>query len=205
MDTKAKVNFNITGLLLCAGLSGRMGKSKALIIYNGLPFAVIIIKKLLQVCNEVIVVVGYESEKVEEVIKNYIKTNEGSKVKFTFNENYKSGMFTSLQCGLRNISLTDWILYHFVDQPTIPKTFYSDFTNRLSSDFNWLQPSFLGKLGHPILFGKNISDYILGLNQQNSLRDLKNDKRIKKHIWQCKYPEVLQDIDTLEQYNNLAI
>ena len=39
-NPKSKITPNITGLLLCAGLSGRMGTSKALMIYNGLPFAV---------------------------------------------------------------------------------------------------------------------------------------------------------------------
>jgi molybdenum cofactor cytidylyltransferase len=202
-NPKSKIKLNIIGLLLCAGLSGRMGTSKALMIYNGLPFAVMIIKKLLLVCNEVIVVVGHESEKIEARIKNYLIADEVSKVKFVLNENYKAGMFTSLQCGLKQTSNANWILYHFVDQPSIPDSFYSEFVNQLSIDINWLQPAYSNKSGHPILFNNKVVDCILELNESSSLRDLNNDKRIKRRIWECNYMEVLNDIDTIEEFNRL--
>ena len=204
-NPKSKIAQNITGLLLCAGLSGRMGTSKALMIYHGLPFAVLIIKKLLLVCKEVIVVIGHESEKVKAEIKAHLGEDENSKVMFVLNENYKDGMFSSLQYGLRNISNSDWILYHFVDQPNIPMSFYEEFAAELSEEINWLQPSYDNKPGHPILFNRKVVDTILQLNENNSLRDISNDQRIPKQIWKCNHPEVLQDIDTIEQFNNLTV
>jgi len=45
--------------------------------------------------------------------------------------------------------------------------------------------------------------YILKLNETYSLRDLSNDKRVIKQIWQCNYQEVLNDVDTIEEFNNL--
>lgn len=202
-NSKNKVKQNITGLLLCAGMSSRMGTSKALMVYNGLPFAVLIIKKLLSVCNEVITVVGHESDKVMPEIKNYLNRTENEKVLFILNENYKEGMFTSLQCGLRSITNADWILYHFVDQPTIPISFYSEFVNQLSDQVNWIQPFNSDKLGHPILFNSRVAKYILELKEKNSLRDLINDKRIKRRIWKCSFSEILQDVDTIEQFNRI--
>ncbi len=204
-NPKSKLVPNITGLLLCAGLSGRMGTSKALMIYEGLPFAVQIVKKLLPLCNGVAAVVGHESEKVKSKILKCLTPDEAVKLKFVFNDNYKAGMFSSLQCGLKNISKNDWTLYHFVDQPSLPVKFYRQFVKQLSAESNWVQPSYKNKLGHPILFNHNVADKILKLSENNSLRDLSNDQRIKKQIWDCNYPEVLQDIDTIEQYNNLTI
>jgi len=204
-NPKNKIMKDISGLLLCAGLSGRMGTSKALMLYDELPFAVLIIKKLLLVCSEVSVVTGHESKKVETGIKNYLKVDEISKVKFVFNDNYKTGMFSSLQCGLRHISQSDWILYHFVDQPFIPESFYKEFACQLSGEMNWLQPSYSNKLGHPILFDNKVASYVLELNGNSSLRHFSNDKRIKRRIWECNYSEVLTDVDTLEQFNNLTI
>lgn len=204
-NPKSKLAPNIIGLLLCAGLSGRMGTSKALLIFDGLPFAVHIIKKLNLVCDKIIVVTGYESEKVEKEIKKYLGSQETKKVIFIFNTEYKAGMFTSLQCGLRNIYRRNWILYHFVDQPSLPVSFYKEFVEQLSSKINWLQPSFNNKLGHPILFNSKVADNILRLKENNSLRDLSNDQRITKLIWNCNYPEVLEDIDTIDQFNNLTI
>jgi len=204
-NPKSKIAQNITGLLLCAGLSGRMGTSKALMIYNGLPFATQIIKKLFLVCKEVVVVIGHESEKVKAEIKTHLDGDENTKVMFVLNENYKDGMFSSLQCGLRNIFKSDWILYHFVDQPNIPMSFYVEFAAELSEEINWLQPSYNNKTGHPILFNSKVTDTILKLNENNSLRDISNDQRIPKQIWNCSYAEVVYDIDTIEQFNNLTI
>jgi molybdenum cofactor cytidylyltransferase len=202
-NPKSKIKLNITGLLLCAGLSGRMGTSKALMIYNGLPFAVVIIKKLLLVCKEVLVVIGYESERVETEIKNYLKADEVSNVKFVLNENYKDGMFSSMQCGLKQTSKANWILYHFVDQPSLPVLFYNQFIEKLSEGINWVQPSHNNNLGHPILFNRKVVDIILHLSENNSLRDLSNDHGITKQIWNCNYPEILQDIDTIDEFINL--
>jgi len=204
-NPQSKIAPNITGLLLCAGLSGRMGTSKALMIYSGLPFVVQVIKKLFLVCEEVIVVVGHESEKVGLVVKKYLKSNEFHKVKLVLNVNYRGGMFSSLQCGLRNVSQSDWILYHFVDQPSLPVSFYNEFVEQLSEEINWVQPSHKIKLGHPILFNKKVSAIILNQDKDNSLREMSDDRRIKREIWDCKYPEILQDIDTIEQFNRLNL
>lgn len=204
-NPKSKVKRSITGLLLCAGLSGRMGTPKALMFHQGLPFAVLILRKLLLVCKEVVVVVGYEAEKVKTEIKKFLSTGELLKVKFVLNENYKAGMFSSLQCGLKHISNAEWILYHFVDQPTLPHLFYNQFVKQLSKKINWVQPSHKNNLGHPILFDRKVTDMIFSLSENNSLRDLSDDQRITKLIWNCNYEEVLQDIDTKEEFNNLTI
>src|SRR3989339_1053708 len=204
-NPKSKITRNITGLLLCAGLSGRMGTTKALMLHKGLPFAVLIIRKLLLVCRKVIVVVGHESEKVKTEIKKYLKQEEMHKVKFVLNENYEDGMFSSLQYGLKYISEANWMLYHFVDQPCISNSFYEDFVLQLSNDVNWLQPSYNNKLGHPILFDKKVSSIILNQAKNRSLRDLSIDTSIKKQIWNCCHPEILQDIDTIEEFKRLKL
>ncbi|NWF89562.1 MAG: NTP transferase domain-containing protein [Ignavibacteriaceae bacterium] len=204
-NPKSKVRQNITGLLLCAGMSGRMGTSKALMMYEDFPFAVQIIKKMFLVSAKVVVVVGHEPEKVKSEIIKYFTSNDITNLKFVLNKNYKSGMFSSLQYGLKNIQQSEWILYHFVDQPSLPNSFYKEFAEQLSEGINWLQPSHKKKLGHPILFDNHTANMILQLSENNSLRDLSNDQRIKKQIWNCNYPQILEDIDTIEQFNSLTI
>ncbi|MDZ7765977.1 MAG: NTP transferase domain-containing protein [Melioribacteraceae bacterium] len=81
-------------------------------------------------------------------------------IKFVFNENYKSGMFTSLQAGLTNTN-TNWYLYHFVDQPSLPLNFYSDFANQIDDQSNWIQPTYQNRKGHPILFDNYVKEMIL--------------------------------------------
>jgi len=54
----------ITGLLLSAGTSSRMGENKALLPYNESDFISTILFKMEHVCSKIIVVTGYQSEKI---------------------------------------------------------------------------------------------------------------------------------------------
>jgi len=74
--------------------------------------------------------------------------------------------------------------------------FYKSFQKNISKGFNWIQPTFEGINGHPILIHNSVFKLILDLSPDSSLRDLKRNPDIRKKFWQCDYPEVLQDIDT---------
>jgi len=194
-------SVTLTGLIITAGLSSRMGKFKPLLQYNDKSFLHNIASKLYSVCNETIVVTGHNIDKVESElnllpIKNRIKT--------IFNENYKFGMFTSLQKGLENISINGWVLYHFIDQPTLPNNFYTDFVAQIDNDYDWIQPAYKGKNGHPILMNKRVIDFITVAPQTSNLKELTSNSSITKKYWDCNYPEIHDDIDTIEQYNKLS-
>lgn len=204
-NSESNLAVNVTGLLLCAGLSARMGALKPLMLHEGLPFAVQIIRKLLHHCSNIYIIVGYKADKIRNEISSHLYENELAKIKFSFNKNYQRGMFSSLQCGLQNLKNVDWILYHFVDQPSLPEIFYKNFFERLNKKINWLQPAYHKKLGHPILFDAKVAEMILQLSENHSLRDLNNDSRIKRIIWNCSYPQVLEDIDTMDEFKNLTV
>lgn len=192
--------FHITGIVLSAGLSGRMNSFKPLLkLNNGKSFIHNIAYKLIQVCDEVVVVTGFKSNEIEENL-NSIEQKE--KLRFVFNENYKSGMFTSLQAGLTNTK-SEWYLYHFVDQPSLPLNFYSDFIKQIDNQFNWIQPTHNNRKGHPILFDDFAKDKILESDFNNNLRDVTLDKSIKKKFWECKNELIFQDIDTQNDFINL--
>ena len=112
-------------------------------------------------------------------------------------------MFTSLQKGLEKAKECDWILYHFVDQPHLPQNFYLEFYSQISDKFDWIQPAFSEKNGHPILLNKSLFDHIIYADENSTLKDLNNKLKINKKIWNCDYKEVLDDIDTPEDYINL--
>ena len=175
-----------------------MGKPKALLIQNDLPFTIVILLKMQVLCENIVVVVGHSGNLIKEELKKYIDDNYQlrAKVRFVTNKNYSEGMFSSLQCGLRELNNSEWILYHFVDQPKLNLEFYTNFSKQISKGFNWIQPTFEGVNGHPILIHNSIFKFILDLSPDSSLRDLKNHPGVRKKFWQCDYPEVLQDIDT---------
>ena len=91
----------ISSILLAAGQSLRMeGENKLVKEINGVPLIKHAVKNILgSAIDELIIVLGHE----KSVIENIIEKNK--KIKFIYNENYKTGMVSSIKKGLNHISL----------------------------------------------------------------------------------------------------
>ncbi len=92
-------NLKISLILMSAGTSQRMKACKQLMkLPNGDILAEYTLKKYLQFpFDEIIVVLGREKEKLQEIFKKY-------DVKTVYNENYINGIGTSVACGVKNLS-----------------------------------------------------------------------------------------------------
>ena len=123
-----------------------------------------------------------------------------SKVKFIHNQHYKLGMFSSLKIGLENIKKSQWILYHFVDQPHIPVDFYKQFMRQIDDRYQWIQPRFQHENAHPIIFRNDLAEEICKADISNDLKSFSKIKNIKKKFWNCNYPQVLSDFDTPDSF-----
>ena len=188
------------GLIISAGLSQRMVKFKPLLNYKGKSFIQNIVFKLNSVCDEIIIVTGFKANEVKE---NVNQLNMQSKIEFVQNESFEKGMFTSLQAGLAKAKESDWIIYHFVDQPGLPEEFYKKFVKQIDDKHNWIQPAINEHRGHPVLMHKNLIDHILSSSNDSNLRELSYNKMVKKKFWECGYEDIFQDVDTEEDYSNL--
>jgi molybdenum cofactor cytidylyltransferase len=189
--------MKISGLILAAGFSGRMHSFKPILKINDKPLILVITEKLRSVCDEVVIVAGHNRSLLEESVE------KSNRIKFVFNENYRKGMFTSLKKGLSEIYDSDWTLYHFVDQPSLPQIFYQEFVEQISDHYNWIQPEYNFVKGHPILLGQSIYKIILGESDERSLKDVGSNPDIKKFIWECNYPQILSNINTKEDFDKL--
>ena len=199
--TKTNEKIKISGILITAGLSNRMGKLKALLEYDQSIFIVNILTKMLKACDEVIVVLGHEAEKIQAVVNKNLKN---SKIKFIHNPDYTKGMLTSLQAGIKAIKNADWVLYHFVDQPGLPEGFYKQFADETDENFDWIQPQYDSRNGHPILINKNLFNEILQLPFEKSLRNVSYKVGVRKKYWQCSFHQIFQDIDYPEEYERMT-
>jgi len=192
--------YNICGLILTAGLSSRMEKFKPLLNYEGKSFLQTIVQKLNNCCDEIVVVTGHNSD----LIKSHLESvNTSTNYRLIYNPNYNDGMFTSLKRGVEAILNCEWVLYHFVDQPTLPADFYSEFINQIDSEHDWIQPVYKGRKGHPILLNTNGVNSILNSNDDSNLRLISQSSEIRKKFWECKFPQILTDIDTNDDYKLL--
>lgn len=189
----------INALLISAGYSGRMGKFKPLIKLNNKTFVSHIVEKLLSVCHEVTVVTGYRNFDVEEEIRNNFQSENNeldSRVKCVFNPDYKDGMFSSVQVGLASMQNSDWVLFHFVDQPGIPQNFYEEFVAQVEDKHDWIQPVYEMKEGHPVLFKNTIIPKVLESPSNYRMKLIRSDDEIRKKYWFTGYDFILEDIDT---------
>ena len=197
----------ITGLVISAGLSRRMGQFKPLISFDEKPFLIHIIQKLTAICQNIVIVTGHKSEYLKNEITDWLEKNNKTligKIDWTNNPDFEKGMLTSLQKGLQEHKDSDWILYHFVDQPAIQKRFYEEFSGHIDENFDWIQPQYKGQSGHPILISKKLIPKILKLDTNQSLRDIVKDEKLKRKLWNCTYREILHDYDTPQQLKRLT-
>ena len=208
------------GLVISAGTSQRMGKFKPLLHYQGVPFLINILAKMSTVCQKIRVVTGFRHEEIAETISRFFHQPSPSfwksagfseaewrdifpRVQTVYNKNYRLGMFSSLQSGIRNIVDADWILYHFVDQPHLPFSFYRELTDQIRPEMNWIQPTFRGKKGHPILLHQQLIPDLLNFPTNRSLAQFLQYFHPRQYVWKCSYPQILQDVDTPEDYQRI--
>ncbi len=82
--------MKIDGVVLAAGFSSRAGVFKMELPLEGKTLIEHSIEGMHKICDKIIVVGGYRIEKLKEIFCEY------SKVEVIFNENYQSGMFSSV-------------------------------------------------------------------------------------------------------------
>ena len=89
---------SLEGLVLAAGLSTRSGLYKMELMFGEFSLLQQCIKSIYVECSRIIVVCGYNSGKVQELVQDF------KKVELVRNENYEKGMFSSLKTGLMHVS-----------------------------------------------------------------------------------------------------
>ena len=159
---------NFDALILSAGLSTRMGKTKALLNWHGkklIEFHVDLLNDLG--IRNINLVLGHDKEKIIEVVNR-------KKIKIIINNNYLGGKSTSILEGINNIEKdTQNLLLISVDQPR-PKWFLKKII-----DFHIYNKSIISapidknKIGHPIIFNQKFIPNLTKINEYpNGLRDL---------------------------------
>src|SRR5690348_9511499 len=105
----------ITGLILAAGESSRMGRDKALLPYGGSTFLEHIVGTLHGAGIEhVTVVLGHHASEIQSGVNLH-------RAQVVLNQNYRQGQTSSLQAGLRSIDqeVVQAVILCLVDHPLV--------------------------------------------------------------------------------------
>ncbi len=161
----------ITAIVLAAGQSIRMGAQKVLLPYGKST----VIEHIVDVLNsggvdEVVVVTGHQSENVAAVLSK-------TAAKVVRNEQYQSGMLSSVRCGVRAASAdAQAYLVALGDQPSIQvsvvATLIAAFAAEPTDHGVILVPTFDRRRGHPLMFSHHFRDDVLHRFDETGLRGL---------------------------------
>ena len=192
--------MDVSGVLLSAGESKRMGQPKALLKFGERSNIENLLDEYLSSqLDKVIVVTGFNGESLKKFIE---KKTKDKKLKIVINEHYNLGMFSSIQKGIAEIS-RGGILIGIVDNPFTNSTVIGELIENFSGG-EIVIPDYHGKGGHPVIIPFSLREEILNANpEKTSLKDvfschLDMIKRIK-----FEDQTITFDMDTVEDYNRL--
>lgn len=168
-----------------------MGQPKALLAFRGGTFLSVLAETLKALCSPVYAVFGCDAD---ELMKSAPQSVVPVK-----NPDYREGMLTSLQAGLRAMNeLPERILFTLVDHPAIePETVSA----LLHSDAPITIARYAGKRGHPVLIDRSIAIGILAEPMTSKLNNVM-DRHAIRYI-DVKDPGVVDDIDDPAMYRAL--
>ena len=199
------MSAKIYGLIIAAGLSSRMEDFKPLVRYNQKTFIEHIINKLASVCDEILIVKGFNGYALEDSVKAIYRGDALlKKIDFVHNQNFEKGMFSSVQVGLKEIfsemQNDDYVMLHLVDQPHISEHVYEELSRKArSEDMKVIVPSYNMKAGHPIILSKEVVEEITCAPDSENLRDIL--KKFKDEIGYVEISDesIIQDVNTQEE------
>lgn len=189
----------ISGVLLAAGESKRMGRCKVLLPFGGSTVIEKVSDTMLSSrLDEVIVVVGRDAEEATAKLR-------GRPVKIALNPAYREGMSTSI---VRGLSLTDpqakAVLFALADQPLIKSRIINQMISAFMLNNKGIAlPVYQGRRGHPVIFSSAYRPELL---------ELKGDVGAREVV--AAHPEdvlevpvdsagVCADMDTEQEYREL--
>jgi molybdenum cofactor cytidylyltransferase len=190
----------ISAIVLAAGEARRMGETKQLLPWRGKTVLGHVLDTLLSSSvDEVILVLGHEAERVLEKVAI-------REIKVVFNPDYQKGMSTSLRRGLRAMNkAAEGFLVVLADQPAITPEIIDrliDSFRRVQPGKNIVAPSFRGRRGHPVLFGRKYREEFGGLTGEVGGREILARHPEDILALEVDTDAVLIDLDTPEDYQS---
>jgi molybdenum cofactor cytidylyltransferase len=189
----------IWALILAAGESKRMGRSKQLLPFENKTILETVIDHITQsAVDQILTVLGAQHKEIEKVIKDL-------PVKSVYNPNFKEGMLSSAQKGFVSIpEKAEAVLVFLGDQPRIPSSVIDQvITAYHSSEKGIVVPVYDKNRGHPVLISTKYREEVTHLDPEIGLRELIHNHPEDILEVQVDTSAIIEDIDTPDDYKNL--
>jgi molybdenum cofactor cytidylyltransferase len=193
------MHHSISAIILAAGMSRRMGSTKALLDFGGRPLVSRILESLIDASiDSITIVTGHEPQRVKSAVKQF-------DVNFVQNDRYAiGGMISSVQSGVAavvNSGCEAFFLALGDHAPVEPATLVAMAAAWRKSYPSIVLPRYANKHGHPILVSIRLAPQILALTGDQSLATIVRAHSADSRNVAVDDPAILEDIDTPDDYN----
>jgi molybdenum cofactor cytidylyltransferase len=189
----------IAAIVLAAGGSERMGQPKLLLPVGDQPMVRRVVRTVLTAgLHRVIVVVGSGADAVRRALA-------GLPIEIVENRDWSMGLSTSLRLGLRTLGPSDEAaLVVLADQPGLTSELILALVRSFhASGAAIVAPSTGGRRGNPVLFGSGLFPELLAVEGDAGAREVIARHRSAMHLVEVDDAALLQDVDTMEDYDSL--
>lgn len=192
--------MTITGVILAAGTSSRMGSvNKLLLEYRHHTIVEETLAQLLESeVDDILVVTGFDRERVESILAGH-----GGRVRFVYNDRYRAGRAESIKRAIENIdSRAEAALFMVADKPSVT----AELINRAIARFKKARPPVLhvetpAGRGHPIIFSREVFEHLLTLEGDCVGNDIV--ARYNENLVKLRDDKPQIDIDSEADYHML--
>ena len=188
----------ISAILLAAGQSKRMkGENKLIKKIKGVPLIKLTVKNILDSSiDKLIIVLGYQKEIVKKVIDN------SEKIEFVINENFESGMASSIKVGLSSLpEKTDAFFICLGDMPMVNKNILNLLINSQNNK-EIIVPNYNNKKGNPILFSKTMKDKIMNIDGDLGAKKIIKLNKDKVLNIKINDQSIIKNFNTLSDFSS---
>ncbi len=181
---------SVFALVLAAGESSRFGSTKQLVEYNGATLVGRTIRLAEDVCGDrTVLVVGSDWKRVLAAcgpLRGF----------FVRNDNYKSGMASSIVCGVNSVAHSaDAVLLLMADQPLLTVEHLSSLISEwLGAPNEIVISEYSGVKGPPVVFPAHCFNSLIKLEGDQGARSVLSDT--KYSVRGLAFEAAAVDIDT---------
>jgi molybdenum cofactor cytidylyltransferase len=182
-------------IILAAGHSRRMGSNKLLALYQGKPLVAHVADAVAAAGLPAIVVLGHAEQEMRAALAN-------REVRFVVAEDHAQGMGHSIAAGIR-AAPSDWqaAIICLGDMPLVPAALLRRLAEA-ADPAAILIPTFDGRRGNPVLWGRNHFSALKKLHGDQGARALIASQRSAAYIaWTDD--SILRDFDTPDALKKL--
>ena len=186
----------ITGLVLAAGRSERMGTPKQLLQFGSLTLIEQVVRTLTRsrLGKDVVVVLGHRAEEI-------VARVSGLSVRLAYNPDPEGDMISSIRCGLAYIDPGQAFLIALGDQPLVT----TGIVDRLIDEYErrpegMVLPVHEGKRGHPMILSPAYREEILFESMPGGLKAMRDRHADSVRPVPVDTDAVLIDLDYRSDY-----